>query len=592
MKISAETVSLSKFINEKIISSANIPDYQREYSWKKRHCEELFNDIDENDDGYFIGSVIWIKGNNDIIDGQQRLTSISLLFAAIYEKRKNDLNKNMIKKIEKFLLINKGKDYYVPRLNLQKQGTNKEDFQYLIDRFVLNKSSSNNNFGNRKIGLNKRVFERKIENLNKKDLKKFVDKIFNLTLISVEVNDPQSGYILFERMNHRGEPLSAMDLIKNCYLSKRAATDKDASSKWVELVEILGNEYNQEQFMRNYYNAFRKELNDGDTKYPIGNKATRSTVIAIYEKIISQKENFMDELLRIAKLNRLLTGDDGTDKQYDEFRKCFAKFRNGNATATFTLLLFLLDKQNNYSIKEDELVKLFEFILKFSIRRNLTNNPSTGALQGIWMDIICQIEELDDLNKNYTNVSKIIKNVLLNKTSRDEDVENVLRGDIYVEHYDMARYLLCSLCKTRRVGKEKFVDVWERDEKKNYIWTIEHIMPEGNKKAENIPEKWIDMIRSGNKGYKDHTDEQIKDLVKSYRHKIGNLTLTGYNSSLGQKSFVEKRDRKDNDGNYIGYKNKLDLNEDLEKEDEWTIAKIDERTNKLVNEIMEELKLV
>ncbi len=591
MKITAKESSLKEFIYGTIKSQINIPDYQRAYSWGKRHCEELFNDINENDSGYFIGSVIWIEGNNYVIDGQQRLTSISLLLVAIYDKRKSDLNATQIKNIKQFLLIEEGNGHYVPRLNLQKQGTNKDDYKYLIDKFLLDKYSTNNNFGNRKIGVNKRIFDNSIESLSNKELKEFINKVFNLTLISVKVDDSQSGYILFERMNHRGEPLSAMDLIKNCYLSKRAAIEKDASDKWVQLVEILGTENNQEQFIRNYYNAFRKELNDGNTRYPIGNKATRSNVISIYEKIIVNKADFMDELLRRAKFNRLLTGDDGTDKQYDKFRKCFEKFRNAEATATYTLLLYLLDKQNDYKIKGHEPIELFEFILKFAIRRNLTNNPSTGALQGIWMSIINQIEELADNDKNYDNVSKIIKDELISKTSRDEDVENVLRGDIYIEHNAMARYLLCSLCKTISLGKEKFVDVREKDSKKNYIWTIEHILPEGNKKADNIPDFWIKMIRDGNKKYKKYNDQQIIDLIKEYRHKIGNLTMTGYNSSLGQKDFINKRDRKDNNGNYIGYKNGLDLNYGLIKEKKWTIAKIESRTNKLVKELMQTLKL-
>ena len=82
-----------------------------------------------------------------------------------------------------------------------------------------------------------------------------------------------------------------------------------------------------------------------------------------------------------------------------------------------------------------------------------------------------------------------------------------------------------------------------------------------------------------------------KTYLDSHVHKLGNLTISGYNSSLGNKSFSDKRDRVDNKGKFVGYKNNLHLNQDLENEDDWTIEKIDYRTNRLVERILNKYSL-
>ena len=83
MAIHATDKTLIQFINPQEDIEYRIPTYQREYSWRVDHCEDLLNDILENDENYFIGSIIWITDRNEIIDGQQRLTSINLLLIAI-----------------------------------------------------------------------------------------------------------------------------------------------------------------------------------------------------------------------------------------------------------------------------------------------------------------------------------------------------------------------------------------------------------------------------------------------------------------------------------------------------------------------------
>ncbi len=592
MSIHAVDKTLTQFINPQENVIYKIPTYQREYSWRVEHCEDLLNDILENEEYYFIGSIIWITDTKEIIDGQQRLTSINLLLIAIYnrylsfeESEDISFKKSSLKRMLVSGMTN--------RLILQKQGKNKDDFEYLIKLNILKETCAKpNNFGNRRVSKNFNYFTDAIKDLSLNELDSLFDKIGKLKFISAEVDDPQTAFTLFETMNNRGMELSAIDLIKNSYISK--TSDENSIENWETLIDILGSESNQEQFLRNNYNAFKKEYNNlqsplvDDAKYSLGNKATKSNVIKIYSSLVVRND-FIEFLTTNAKFNSLLTGNDNpTIEVSQEFKNYFKKFRNANATSSFTLLLYLLRNQVPFNISDNQMCSLFELILRFFIRRNITNNPSTGALPQIQMDIISSINKL--ANPDYNSVRTIIYNLFVAKTSPDDIIRQILNGDVYESIRDITRYLLCDLCEFEENNERRFIDLWEKKDEK-YIWTIEHIMPEGNKEASNTPQCWIDMIKSGNQQYDNYNNAQVIDLVKKYRHKIGNLTMTGYNSSLGNKSFIDKKNRTDDNGNPIGYNNGLSLNDYVYNQTQWHISNIEFRTNQIVELIISKLEL-
>lgn len=582
MSIHAVDKTFIEFLNPQENIVFTIPTYQREYSWRSSHCEELLNDIRDNDKGYFVGSIIWIENTHEIIDGQQRLTSLNLLLLSIYCRfcefeTTDDLiyKKSCLKR----MIVYNDKN----RLVLQKQGKNKDDFEYLINDKLLKLPgfSMPKNYGNRRISSNFKFFVEAIKTYTLEQLNDLFDKICGLKFISAMVDDVQLAFTLFETMNNRGMDLSAIDLIKSSYMSYTNDIEN-----WETLISILGNESNQEQFLRNNYNAFRKEYNNieglvsTDTRYEIANKATRSNVIKIYNTLIKQ-HGFMRFTTDNAKYNSLLTGEDNPQiETNDEYINYFIKFRNSNATSSFMLLLFLLRNEKPYDMDVNEMCSIFELILRFFIRRNLTNTPSTGALPQILMNIIASINGLP--KPAYSDVYKTIKESLISQSASNERLEEVLRGDIYDANRDMTRYLLCSLCAFKENKEKEFVGLWKKENDK-YIWTIEHILPEGNKDASNTPPYWIKMIRDGNSEYKDLNDRQICDLIKQYRHKIGNLTMTGYNSSLSNRPFADKKE--------IGYNNGLSLNDYVYQQNEWHISNIVERTNVLVNILMQDLNL-
>jgi hypothetical protein len=149
-----------------------------------------------------------------------------------------------------------------------------------------------------------------------------------------------------------------------------------------------------------------------------------------------------------------------------------------------------------------------------------------------------------------------------------------LEGNLYEENADATRFVLCKIEESHQT-KEKFSDLWKRDSSGDYIWTVEHIFPQGP----NIPESWVKMIADGD-------EAKAKEYREKHVHKLGNLTITGYNSKLGNKSFVEKRDRKDAAGKPVGYKNGLHLNAELREKDFWTVGDIGARTKALVEQAL------
>lgn len=604
---SATHIKLSNFLDtsSQALVSYKIPNYQREYAWGKNECEELINDINENDDGYFLGSIIWVDTTKEIIDGQQRITTLSLILMAIYSQLPHTLDdeEKQADKINlKRMLSNKDNS---SRLALQEQNKNQEDYQYLLSSIVLKKGASAvqpKNFGNRRLSWNFEKIKELIKDYSIDELFSLYAKICNLTFVSIVVDDYQSAFQLFEAMNNRGVPLSALDLIKNKFIAKR-----NDIANWKKLIELLGDDYsNQEQFLRNNYNAFRAEYNGYDIfnngfnlneecmKYTLSVKATRSNIINIYSQLIEKNSDFINALLTRAQLYSVMLGLPDSAQVSKGLCAVLTDFRHANATSSFMLLLYLLNYQSEFDLSDEQLIYIFNYILKFFIRRNFTNNPSTGKIPQILMDIIEQINICEI--KNYGSIFKIISTVLISQTSNDEILKSVLEGDLYESNVDMTRYILCKIeqeanTNLQSTKEKKYIDLWEKEKPKDenskkeervrkYIWTIEHVFPEGK----NIPQCWVDMIANGSK-------DLANEYLHNYTHKIGNLTITGYNSNLSNKPFSEKKTKCDDAGNPIGYNNGLYLNKYIYEQNSWTIDNIKTRTTELVSKIMIDLNL-
>ncbi|MCL5074015.1 MAG: HNH endonuclease family protein [Actinobacteria bacterium] len=258
-----------------------------------------------------------------------------------------------------------------------------------------------------------------------------------------------------------------------------------------------------------------------------------------------------------------------------EFNKELEDLFNVKAAPSYMLLLYIftLEEKQEVSFYRD----FINFLVKFFVRRNLTDYPSTRDLDQIFMNLI---EELHKDRKKINNdyIESFFKEK--NRIASDDFFKERLSGEIYETNADVTRFILSKIEESQTKTKELFYNFWTRDKYNKLIWTIEHILPEG----QNIPTPWINMITDGDK-------QLAKKLQNEYVHKLGNLTLTGYNPNLSNYEFIKKRDRKDSDGKCIGYKNGLFLNSDLKDKDKWTVEDIDVRSIKLCNIALDIFKI-
>jgi len=570
-----------------------IPRYQREYTWGKSQWENLFDDVLENDPGYFLGSIICINQSTDalsvqkleLVDGQQRLTTLSLLFASVYHALKShetdldDEQRVELINLKRKLVLKKGDDQI--RLIPQIQNNNNPDYRAVLAEIgVISECDVPAYAGNRKIFRAYRYFQDRIDEMaNGRSnrlgtIMEFLDKVSHACLVKIEVASHADAYTLFESLNNRGMPLTAIDLIKNKLLARLESIEPGKVDHyfghWNRLLGYLGDDYAiQERFFRQYYNAFKDQLK-AVHQVPV---ATRSNLIQIYEKLINHDAK--DCLQKISAAGRLysLILSRNQDDALNGLEKPIKDLERIQGAPSYLLMLYLLVRKDELELTNAHLSSIVELLVRFFVRRNLTDTPPTRDLTRLFMTVIDKISGL-----RADAIPQSIEQQLVAVSATDEAFKRKLEGPIYEENSGVTRFILCALTE-QAMTKESWVDLW-RFENKQFVWTIEHIFPQG----ENIPQSWITMIADGD-------EIKAKEIQQTHVHKLGNLTISGFNSALGNKSFEDKRDRVDRQGRAVGYKNGLKLNEDLATAAGWSVDQIDSRTDKLVQQVTQLFKL-
>lgn len=566
--------------------SYRIPPYQREYSWYKAQWEDLFKDLIEADGAHFLGTIITLDQTTDtlegnilhVVDGQQRLTTLTLLLAAVYSVLKEhieeldddtrtdvtNLGRQLVRKADQ-----------QPRVTPQKQGHNLIDYlKTLEDAGLPVEGEWKPYYPNRRIAKCYRYFRSAIlklaetEELSEtKAALRVHEAALQAVIVKIEVASHADAFVLFESLNNRGMPLSPVDLIKNHLLAeseKKQIMNVDQAFKhWNDMLTSLGDSYStQERFLRHYYNAFKAELPD----VPNASVATKSNLIRIYERLLEQDlKKVVDALTDASKIYGRINCVVELD-QPTSLDRAFQRLMRAQGAPSYVLLIWLMIKQDELELSDAQVEAVVDCLTSFFVRRNLTGYPPTYALAKLFMTTIDAIGDARG-----EDVLVTIGEKLNEVSASDEEFRSRLLGRIYEENTDVARFVLTTLAEDA-MTKETKVDLW-RQEKNHFVWTIEHILPQG----ENLPTAWQEML--GGK-------EVAAQVQEEHRHRLGNLTITAYNSNLGNKSFVEKRDRQDSKGRYIGYRNGLSLNAELTVRESWAAGDIDERTNALADKVI------
>jgi len=628
----AVDTSFSKILQiEGTLEHYHVPKYQREYTWGKWQWEKLIQDIDENDAGHYMGSIICVNDDRElrpgeeriyeVVDGQQRLTTLSILLLAIYTKYKmleEQIDMGDFEESENFRkhlaslrdkLIKKKKEIYSNeigsfkedgkfcflRVQPSSQNSNLNDYLYIISEVgIIKKTVKPKYCGVRLIYKTYKFFCSQIPD-DQLGLENLIDKINRLIFIHISVSSQANAFILFETLNNRGVPLSAIDIIKNKMLSELEKQNNmnidDSYEKWQELLLYLPDYQIQERFLRHFYNAFKIDKNIKIDKYP---KATASSLIGIYESLIKKDANTVfNELIKKAQNYHYIIEPE--EYEEDSLTNYLIDLKHIGTATAYQFLLYLFCLEEKISFAENNLIeKTISLLANYYVRRNITDFPATRDLDSINIELI---EKCDKRLKSGNKLSyQFIEDSLLKskgKPSSKETFREYLEDNLFWSNSAMARYVLIKLDSIGQ-SREYNTDLWQRNEKGLFVWTIEHVLPQG----ENIPQEWIDMIANGDK-------KEAEKIHEDWVHCIGNLTLSGYNSKLSNSSFPKKQSLHENKkflGQIIniGYKNGLALNNlefqvkgkkmSLANAPEWKKEMIAARNTRMVNILLDVFK--
>lgn len=599
---SVEDPTVANILSTDMLKIYDIPRYQREYTWNQRDWANLYDDITQNDAGYFLGSFIVVNGtvnskmdtiHYEVIDGQQRLTTLSLLLAALYTRimeHKDSIDDDMmlddIRPLRNRLILKSDKS--MTRVIPQVQNHNLEDYRWILKEHIgLDAVMQKPKF----LGLRKMskafnyFYDRLGEDVGGRDgiecvrcLLDICRLVCSAVVVQITVDSHADAYTLFASLNNRGVPLSAVDLIKNMLLGKVAGVDDGQLDyyfeRWQEVLHNLGDDYKtQERFFRQNYDAFRREVNkpfigESGSQLPLGSVATRSNLLKIYEKRMEADDGALKVLDELTENSALYSKIIGLDQEGpdSELSNQLLELSRAQGVASYLMLLFLFKKQNQLELKDETLALLVKLLVCFFVRRNLTDTPPTRDLERLFISIC---ESLESEGLKGIAAAEYIKKRLVDVSASDASFKERLEGPIYDVNPDMTRYIL-TVIASPSVTKE-MKPLWERYASGNYVWTIEHIFPQGK----NIPDEWVKMVADGDMS-------KAIEVQEKQVHTLGNLTITGYNSKLSNMPFVTKRDRKDVYGANVGYRNGLNLNDELVNTDTSTSEQIQERTDKLV----------
>ena len=599
---SVEDPTVANILSTDMLKIYDIPRYQREYTWNQRDWANLYDDITQNDAGYFLGSFIVVNGtvnskmdtiHYEVIDGQQRLTTLSLLLAAIYarvmehkDSIDDDLMLDDVRPLRNRLILKSDKSR--TRVIPQVQNHNLEDYRWILKEHIgLDVVMQKPKF----LGLRKmsKAFNYFYDRLGEEvedgsgiecvhALLDICKLVCSAVVVQITVDSHADAYTLFASLNNRGVPLSAVDLIKNMLLGKVAGVDDGRLDyyfeRWQEVLRNLGDDYKtQERFFRQNYDAFRREVNkpfigESGSQLPLGSVATRSNLLKIYEKRMEADDGALKVLDELTENSALYSKIIGLDQESpdSELSHQLLELSRAQGVASYLMLLFLFKKQDQLELKDETLALLVKLLVCFFVRRNLTDTPPTRDLERLFISIC---ESLESEGLKGIAAAEYIKKRLVDVSASDASFKERLEGPIYDVNPDMTRYIL-TVIASPSVTKE-MKPLWDRYDSGNYVWTIEHIFPQGK----NIPDEWVKMVADGDVS-------RAIEVQEKQVHTLGNLTITGYNSKLSNMPFVTKRDRKDVNGANVGYRNGLNLNDELVNTDTWTSEQIQERTDKLV----------
>jgi len=524
-----------------------IPIYQRTYSWHLAQCEQLFKDIirvsqSENIHGHFVGSVVYFQESihtvSDVprllvIDGQQRLTTITLLITALAEfmTENESALETSPTKLQNYYLFNAEEDGDLRYKLLLTRG-DKETLINILNIVEVEK------VGSKRVLENFLYFKNEINESNVADVYNGLMRLFIVDVaLEKDVDNPQ---LIFESMNSTGLDLSQADLIRNYVLMGQ---EVDLQTKlyeqyWFPMEQRFGNEYATkfDSFIRDYlcvktglipkinqvYDAFKAYVTASNNM---------KEITAVVEDVHKFCKFYVNIVLHKEDSSKL--------------KEAFKRISKLKVDVSYPFILAVYSDYQNQLISEQEFYEILCLVENYVFRRAICGIP-TNSLNNTFSGLHKSIK-----SDNYIESAKAAFQLLSSYKRFPDDFEfekEIVAKDVY--NFRNRNYFLDRLENYKR---KEAVNVNE--------YTIEHILPQNP----DLNLEWKKML-----------GENWQDVQKEYLHTLGNITLTGYNSELSDRSFGQK---KKIDGGFDD--SPIRLNEYLRATDVWNVEHIENRAKLL-----------
>ncbi|GAA9908246.1 DUF262 and DUF1524 domain-containing protein [Helicobacter pylori] len=534
----AKAMKLLGFIGKSQEKQFVIPIYQRLYSWEKEQCKQLWDDIikiggDDKMDGHFIGSIVFVHdgtystSHNEllIIDGQQRLTTITLLLTAL-----RDHWSDKRKEIEDHYLINSDKDGD-KKFRLILSESDKDTLLSLIDKDKRKPSELS-----LKIVENFKLFEEWVSNTDK--LETIFKGLEKLMIVEIALekgkDDPQ---LIFESMNSKGMELAQTDLIRN-YIVMETEIEKQKvfyNKYWRAIEEKFKQDKKLfDRFIRHYLTIKTREIPNINKIYVAFKDYRQKERIGI-EDLLKDLQKYCGYFCQIAFKK----------EANKDLNKALGFLVDLEMDVIYPLLLELYSDYSDGVLSEDDFRHSIALIESYIFRRAVCG-LGTNSLNKVFLSFTKHIQKDEYFEGLKAHFGSLTNNQRF--PNNDEFKDCFITIDFY--NFQKKKYFFERL--------ENF----DREERVyTHEYTIEHIMPQ------TLTEEWERDL-----------GENFQEIHNKYLHTIGNLTLTGYNSEYKNKFFQEKQ------GMEKGFKNSpLRLNQGLRDLKSFGEEEIKKRANDLAD---------
>lgn len=538
-----------------------IPVYQRNYDWMEAQCSQLFNDIlqvgSSHGETHFIGSIVFIHdgvySSSEVrklvvIDGQQRLTTFSLLYLALYKFALQNGLEEKANEVRELYLINKYVKDDGSKLKLKQSDSNARAFS-----FILGENDPTKYADYSRVIENYNFFLQRITLANFDTILKGIGALLFVE-ISLErgKDDPQK---IFESLNSTGLELSQADLIRN-YILMGLEPDEQIrvfNTYW-EIIEANARDEEKEEskvsdFIRDYLTFKLKKIpNKGKVYEEFKNQYPHRNA-AFYAETLSELKEFSYHYRKFLNPSR---------EPDARIRKELEYVQRLEFNIAYPFLLPLFDDYQKEMFGKEDLIAILKLLQSYVWRRFVVGLP-TNALNKVFMILYNDIDPTNYL----TSVEKsLVRKKGTSKLPTDEEVGlALLEKDVYTIQAKNRTYFFELL---ENHNNREFVGI------DNPSITVEHIFPQ------NPDEKW----------YAELDPEEVS-VMQKYVNTISNLTLSGNNGSLSNKTFREKK-LMDREGKQQGYKfSRLWLNHYLNGIDEWNEKRLRERYELILQRFFE-----